>query len=340
MELNFWIVAGLMTVVATALLVYPLIAERAVTQVAVSIAVLVLTVPLASTLLYTRVSTDPGESATSSAVPPVEKMVSGLAERLAAQPDDLEGWLMLGRSYVAIGRYDDAVAAYERAMALTDGTDAQAALGFAEALILADRNAVLGDAGDIVERVLAESPDNPRALWYGGLVAAARQQNERAADRWQRLLDTNPEPQIREFLIQQLAGLGETAAPQGPESAAAPAAGPPALRIDVAIAGEFSDKVPRGATMFVLARDAKTPGGPPIAVRRIAVEGFPFSIELSDANAMVPGRSLSQPTQLRIVARVSASGTATSAPGDIFGETVIDSKPPANVSILIDTLVE
>ena len=51
----------------------------------------------------------------------VEALVESLAERLQAQPDDVEGWVMLGRTYNALGRYDDAVTALSHAAALADG---------------------------------------------------------------------------------------------------------------------------------------------------------------------------------------------------------------------------
>ena len=64
----------------------------------------------------------------------IEDMVSSLAERLEAAPEDTAGWKMLGRSYFMMRRYPESIAAYERAVALENSSDAQTLADLGEAV--------------------------------------------------------------------------------------------------------------------------------------------------------------------------------------------------------------
>ena len=72
------------------------------------------------------------------------------------------------------------------------------------------------------------------------------------------------------------------------------------------------------AALFIFARAPE--GGPPLAVIRESVDSVPGEFILSDAQAMLPGRSLADFSVLTLVARVSASGQPTAQAGDLFGE--------------------
>ena len=78
---------------------------------------------------------------------------------------------MLGRTYLVSGRADDAVAAYEKASALTGGTDPVLELDLAEALVLTDKPEAKGRARGIIDAALAADENNQKALWYSGLMA-------------------------------------------------------------------------------------------------------------------------------------------------------------------------
>ncbi len=339
--MTFWVAAGLLALFATAFVAAPLLRRREETAAAVSAVIVIFAVPLGAVATYLAVSSQPADIAEVNELPPVEQMIAGLAERLERNPDDLEGWLTLGRSRIATGRYDLATDAYARAMALTDGKDPQAMLGYAEAQILSDRDSVLGEAGDLIEEVLESYPGNPRALWYGGLVAAARQQAESAITRWEALLATDPEPQVAAFLEQQLAAL-RAGAGQGPAGTSDPGSGGAGTEfaIAVSVTEEISKDFPSGAMLFLIARDAGTAGGPPIAVARYPADAIPGTFALSDANVMIPGRALAQPARLSITARISMAGTAAAAVGDLFGEVSVTPGETSRFDIRIDRAVE
>ncbi len=124
----------------------------------------------------------------------IREMVAGLAERLRGQPDDIEGWRMLARSYRVLGRREEMVAAY-RHIAERLPEDARAQLDYARALLEGVPRGVPlpADVVTAFERVLALDPDQPEALFFVGLGAAQRDDPARARELWTRLLPRLPE---------------------------------------------------------------------------------------------------------------------------------------------------
>ncbi|MGE0315001.1 MAG: tetratricopeptide repeat protein [Lautropia sp.] len=121
----------------------------------------------------------------------IAAMVEGLSKRLARQPDDADGWQMLARSYGVLGRGDDALAAYRKAVALR-GDDAVLLADYADALALAQDRRIEGEPLEIAKKALALDPNQPKAL---SLVATAdfdRGDYEKAATLWDTLLRTAP----------------------------------------------------------------------------------------------------------------------------------------------------
>ena len=114
-----------------------------------------------------------------------------LEERLARNPGDMEGWRMLGRSYLVMGRAGEAATAYERASAMSGGKDPGIELDLAEALVLAGDPGKQARAKGIIDAALGADETNQKALWYAGLMAARANDVETAKARWSRLLETD-----------------------------------------------------------------------------------------------------------------------------------------------------
>jgi cytochrome c-type biogenesis protein CcmH len=287
----------------------------------------------------------------------IEEMLNRLEQRLADHPDDVKGWIMLGRSYVALGRYPRAVEAYQNAYDLTGGEDFDAATGLAEALALVDEASLNGRAGQIFEQVLEKSPDQPKALWYGAVMALKADNLPLARERMQRLLAQNPPSQMRSILEQQIAEistqLGEAPpsmvsgprvaandASNAAEEGAPPAATSGAVRVDVTLDPRLAQQLGGPKALFIMARAAGGGGGPPLAAVRHTTAELPLSVELSDANAMIAGRTISSAGQVEIVARVSTSGVANQHSGDLFGSATYDvASGDGHVAIVIDQVV-
>lgn len=262
--------------------------------------------------------------------------VEQLRRRAETNPDDLEAWLMLGRSYVVLQRYDDAVTALDRARGRF-GEQPQLLAELAEALAYRGGGALGGEPLSLIRRALAQNPDHPKALWLAGLAAMQAERPDAAAGHWQRLLgvlpaDSGAAAQVRRLLAE----LRTRPAPAAPVESEATVRLPVSVRLDPALAGQ----VPADATVFILARAANGPRAPLAVLRRQASE-LPLEVVLDDTMAMVPGMNLTAFPQVVVEARVSRSGNAASSAGDLLGR----SEPLApgeggRVELLIDSVVE
>jgi cytochrome c-type biogenesis protein CcmH len=333
------------TLMALALIVVPLLRYRTDSAVGLTLPAIVLLFPLTVAGTYAAVTTYPwgGEvparaAPTAAKQPPVDEMITELAARLEREPD-VEGYVLLGRSYISLQRYADASDAWHKAWELTEGRDPDISLGYAEALILADRRTLETGAADLLDSVLVERPTDARALWYGGLSAAARGLNDLAVTRFSKLLEAEIPDDMRIVVQEQLAALGAQAPATAAQAAAEEGAGM-SVSVELDIDPAIGNRVSPDGMLFVFARDARAPG-PPIAVKRLRTGSFPRTIKLSNADAMVAGRKLEDAQQLKIVARISLSGSAIEAPGDIYGEAFPGGgSGEQTVSVMIDRIVE
>ena len=276
------------------------------------------------------------------APPPADSpqtMVAHLARRLEQDPNNVPGWLMLGRSYVALQEFPLALRAFERADRLSDGTSAEALIGQAEALVLTDESEFEGRAGRLIDRALVLQPDSGQALFFGAALAARRGDLRLARTRYARLLDMNPPAGIRPLLESQLSAIDEKLAASeggaGPSAEpAATAPGAAAVRVNITLGPGLS---PAGsAPLFVFVRHAGE-GGPPLAAKRLESH-FPQTVILTPADAMIPGRSFGAGQDVQVVARIARSGSPVGARGDPFGQVNYHVGRDGVANLVIDRL--
>jgi cytochrome c-type biogenesis protein CcmH len=122
----------------------------------------------------------------------VTTMVERLAARLQQQPDDVEGWIRLGRSYMVLNQPDKARDAYAHAAKLKPD-DVALKQQYAEAIIeAANDDQPPAEAVALMRDVLAAEPQNAEALWYVGMAEAAAGHAQTAHDLWSKLLAELP----------------------------------------------------------------------------------------------------------------------------------------------------
>ncbi|HEY6823766.1 MAG TPA: hypothetical protein VI195_04960 [Steroidobacteraceae bacterium] len=278
-----------------------------------------------------------------------ESMVSRLARRLERDPNDLNGWLMLGRSYTVLQEYPLAARAFGRAVQLSGAKNAEALAGEGEALALSDESELDGRAGRLIEQALVLEPSSGKALFFGAAVAARRGDLPLARQRFAKLLELNPPDAIRPMIEQQIVAIdeklsktaGTTAAVQQGQSAKRASSSPepqgsaPLVRVNVTLAPSLASAA-GAAPLFVFVRDPAQ-GGPPLAVKRLESH-FPQSVALSPADSMVPGRAFSAGQNVQVVARIARSGTPLAASGDPFGEVTYKVGHDGVVSLVINRL--
>jgi len=367
----FILICAAMLMAAVAVVALPLVrnlpavakGEPVAPRATAATVALIITLPLAAAGLYAGLSNFPWDSPRAAAAAPaghdvagnagsMEEVTKQLEARLAENPQDVDGWRMLGRTYLVSGESVKAATAYTKADEITGGTNAELRLDLAEALVLSGDPVVQGRAKEIIDGALAADELNQKALWYSGLLAARADDKETARLRWTKLLETNPPPEIRQIIVSQLEGIGAKV-PAGAVQAAGPAMGgmgggmggsAPAgdatavgrtVRVAVSVDPALAGKLKPGTPLFVSARQPGIPG-PPLAAVRISSDELPTTVELSDANAMIEGRNLSSVDEVQLVARVAFGGTAIVASGDLVGEASHRKGAAPDVNIVIN----
>jgi cytochrome c-type biogenesis protein CcmH len=329
MMLAFVLIAGSLAAGAAVLLLLPLMRQREDKRPAAGLAAggVLVVLLLGGGVLYAAFSNYSWVEMPDVAETPAA-MAAKLAKRLAAEPNDLEGWLMLGRTYSTLEQFPLAVRAYQRADRLANGQNAEAIVGVAEMLLAQDFEQIRGAAGHLFDRALLVEPNNPKALLYSAFAALSRGEQSSARERFQRLLTLNPPAQIRDIINKQLLALdGAAVAPAGPG---------PTVAVHVTLAPSLAGSVPAGAALFVAARDPKSPG-PPFAVKRLPAS-FPVDVELSAADAMLESRRIADGQKLEVIARVALGGTPTATSGDPFGQVSYHVGKDGKLNIVIDRL--
>lgn len=330
-----WIAAGL-ALIAVAWLCWPLFRAGTEERRMPSLVLVAALVPAAAFGMYLK-TTNWDWQAAAAAGPSVQEQLNTLRDAAENSPGSVDRWMALGAGYAATDRWPEAADAYRQAWALSGRNDPRIGLEFAMALSNADASTLTGEAAPLIERALAASPDAPRALWLGGLLAARQGNPPLARERWERLLALNPPPAVAELVrmsIDVLEGgkTGEGAAPT-------PAGTADGVEVAISLSPQAAASVPSDGVLFVLARDPTQPG-PPFAARRLSVGDLPLRTRLSDADAMLPGRTLSTAKELVVVARVSRSGQPTAASGDWYGEAAWQPSGTDRVEIVIDKRVQ
>jgi cytochrome c-type biogenesis protein CcmH len=255
----------------------------------------------------------------------IQAMVARLAARLREDPDDVQGWKLLGRSYLVLGRFSEAADAYARA-AVRAPRDAQLLADLADALAMARGRRLEGEPEKLVQRALEIDPANLKALALAGTAAFERKDYAAAATYWQRMLPHVPADSEHARAIQA-----------NVEQAKGKLAVMP-LRGTVRIAPELKGKVSPDDTVFVFAL-AKDGPPMPLAVLRKQVRDLPLAFALDDSMAMTPAMKLSGFPRVVVGARVSKSGNATPQPGDLHGAGPPVANDAEGVSVLIDSVV-
>ena len=270
----------------------------------------------------------------------IEAMVNKLATRLEADPNNAEGWTMLGRSYVVLGRYVEAVGAFAKARQVA-GDSAELLADQAEAMALANNNNLAGQPESLVEQALKADPNNPKALWLAGHAAIQNGRHAEGVAYWTRLIARLPPGSAGRQKVEQLIAQaqGQPNAPVEVQRQSDASAAKASITVQVALAPEFKSKVSASDTVFIFARAAAGPKMP-LAIVKKQVKDLPLTVTLDDSMAMMPQMRLSSFPKVIVGARVSKSGTAMPERGDIEGQSpVLSSSDQKSVKVTIERAV-
>jgi len=282
--------------------------------------------------------------------PALEELLPQMEERLNQQPDDIEGWRLLGRSYLSVGDFGKARSAFEKALAL-DENDVPTLAQLAESIAMAQQGDLSGEPLEYISRANEMDPDNEHALW---LLSIARQQvgeHESALEGFDRLADQaqgNAEAlatieQMRIRSVEALSGTSPAEKASQPVESSPTTETSASDNVSISVNVNISELARSASTddqvVFVYA--IATDGPPmPLAVSKISVNDLPASVTLDNSMAMIPDMNLSAFPSVTIGARVSTTGNAIAQSGDWFSEALdISPADMEDVELSIDQQV-
>jgi len=214
----FWILVGLMSLLALAFVLIPIVKPAGMGRKPLLIIGLVIGIPLVAVLIYQKLGVPtaaiqpallPTQEAMPEGHPDVNvmnmdfaKMADGLAQKLKANPDNADGWILLARTYVKLQRYEEALQAFESASALRP-KDPQLMADYADALATSNHGQFDQKSEDLVNRALAIDPAHAKALMLKGTIDFVRQDYQQAIVSWDKLLAV---PELDAETAEQLRG--------------------------------------------------------------------------------------------------------------------------------------
>ncbi|MGH1537934.1 MAG: tetratricopeptide repeat protein, partial [Gammaproteobacteria bacterium] len=262
-------------------------------------------------------------------MPAIEDAIIKLEAKLKQKPDDLDGWKMLGRSYLVSKRFDNAVDAYAKANELSNGADPDVLISYGEAKGIAAGNNFDESTMQLFSKALKIAPNNERGLWYAGIAAYQLKNYKDSVEYLEKLLSKVPDEQVdvRNALAKYLndakqkAGMevvvdeqvsGESAATAQTENKQS------SITVNVSLSDSLHKSFVNSDTLFIYARAMNGPKMP-LALVKMTAGDLPATVTLDDSVSMMPSMTLSSMEQVEVIARISKSGQAAMQSGDIFG---------------------
>ena len=281
--------------------------------------------------------------------PALTQLLPQLEQRLEANPDDLEGWRLLGRSYLSVREFEKARTAFANALALDENNTTTMAQ-LAESIAMTRNGDLSGEPMTLLERSQAIDPTHEHSLW---LISIGRQQagDHTAAlqgfDQLTRISGDDPDAlatieQMRSQSIQALGQSGIRAVPEeasasGDQEQAAPNnTDVTAISVTVSLSENALANADPTQSVFIYA--TATTGPPmPLAVSRHTVSELPLTVTLDSTMAMIPTMTLDSFDNVTVGARVSKTGNPIAQSGDWFSEVGdINIQNVENVELVID----
>jgi cytochrome c-type biogenesis protein CcmH len=278
----------------------------------------------------------------------IDSLLQDLEDKLANNPDDAEGWALLGRSYMSMQQFAQAHKAYSNLRRIL-GDQPMVLLQLADAEVMLNGGAFTENTKQYITVAYAAEPDNIQALWMAAMLDTQEGDLASAISKWEKLdihLTGQPEQQgrIRNLLAKARATLSESASPSLVPITAQVISSIEADLVSVTIEVSLSNQLPapiqNDMLVYVYARAASGPPMP-LAVKQLRVADLPRTVTLTENDAMIDGMTLARFPQIVLGARVSITGEPTAQPGDIQSVTSELSLPlDSPVKLEIKDLVE
>jgi len=268
----------------------------------------------------------------------INAMVQGLAARLEKNPQDADGWRMLGRSYVALGRYQAAIGALDKAVAMIPN-DPDLLADYADALAMTSGQTLKGKPMEMVKRALKLDPNHEKSLWLAGTAAYNDGDYAGAVAYWNHLLkQMTPGSKEAQQVMSIIAEAQDLASGKTPAPVAQAAAATAKVAGVVSLSPDLAGKVAPTDTVYIFAKAAQGPPMP-LAAFRAQAKDLPIKFDLDDSMAPTPMAHLSDFSQVIVGARISKSGDPMPQSGDLQGLTNVVQVGSSGLQVKINSVV-
>lgn len=277
-----------------------------------------------------------------------EKFVVSIRANLRENPDDARAWGYLAMVSTSLGRAEQGVAAYKKAIELSP-SDTNLRFKYAEALMFQGTERSLNESKRQLLGLMQQQPEarNYRLLLTS--VAIQLQDAELALNQFKTIQkQLNPSSDFYKTIVSELKRLGvadESVVGGTSELASAPETQTkgPAIVVNVNIDDDLRESLPEQGYLIVFAQLNDGSSRAPLAVKRLALPSLPTEIMLSDNDAMIPAMNLSSATLVKITARISIDENVMQAAGELEGvvtDITVDNSKPQRVDVLINRILQ
>jgi len=231
-------------------------------------------------------------------------------------PKDAEAWLTLARLHAAQNAHALAEQALAQVLILAPEPDLW--IERAQMKALSAGGVYAGEPWQWIQDVLRTQPQHLNALVLAGSAALSEKRYAAAQGYWQRALALVPaDSEAAQGLQQALAQIAPQVQVQGPDvkTPASPVDERLLIQGEVRVSPELQSQIGAGATVFVYAL-AEDGSRRPVAIWRGTSDAWPVRFGLSDSMGMGAPPLLSSLAQVRLVARISKTGSAQKQEGD------------------------
>jgi cytochrome c-type biogenesis protein CcmH len=334
---GFWVVIAILTLSASAFVFVPLIGSRPRSlSTALTIGAVIPVIALglyyyggSSEKLSQAITKEKNATYVKSAIAQYgsrQNIIFALRkqlEHLPANANQAKGWFILGKLYFNEKQYNEAIAAFSKAVVLKPN-DSEYILQLVSTKFLLAHHLDQSDKL-LLKQLLQQSPQNINAINLMGLSAYQEGDYQQAIHYWESLLTYFPpaseDAKVLLAMIRQAQQHGNIASDHK-------------VTVTVEVAAKFRKLLTHNESLFVYALDAEG-SKVPLAVVRAGTEQLPTKLILDDAHSMLPGRSLNNAKQIVINARISKSGNASPSKGDLFGKSEIIKNLSDHPSVIV-----
>lgn len=294
----------------------------------------------------------------------IKSVVDNLVARLKENPEDIEGWVMLGRTYAIMGQFQEASATYAKLVEMIPDS-AHLLSDYADVLAMTNNGSLIGKPAELINQALKIDPNYPKALALAGTVEFEQKKYDQAAVFWEKLLSVIPADSQLAKSVSDSITQAKSLAKQGDDNNAPmqlaqssnistdlPAEKKQQSQSDktdnttkaatitgtVTLSPALASKVSPNDTLFVFAR-AKTGPKMPLAILRLTAKDLPATFSLNDDMAMTPTMKMSSFPEVVIGGRITKSGQAVPASGDLEGFSKPVKLGDKDITVVIDQII-